>query len=52
MLNQGQGWWTISLIKGVFVDMEILFQDSIFNMLKRGFGTDPNSKIVFRYLES
>lgn len=43
--------WNISLLKGVFVDMGILFQDSIFNTLTRGLGADSNSGIVFQYLE-
>lgn len=51
LLNQGQGYWNITVVNGVPVDMEILFQDSICNILTRGLGTDPNSKIVFRYLE-
>lgn len=51
LLNQGQGYWNITVVNGVLVDMEILFQDSISNILTRGLGTDPNSKIVARYLE-
>lgn len=43
--------WNISLLKGVFVDMGTLFQDSIFNTLTRGLGADSNSGIVFQYLE-
>lgn len=43
--------WNISLVRGVFVDMGILFQDSIFNTLTRGLAADSNSGIVFQYLE-
>lgn len=43
--------WNTSLVRGVFVDMGILFQDSIFNTLTRGLGADSNSGIVFQYLE-
>lgn len=31
--------------------MQMLSQNSVFHILTRGLGTDPNSKIVYRYLE-